>query len=224
MRTPTLCLATLILAAAPVRAEVVPIERAPFHIPAFRNDVVSIVDVLLPAGREARWHRHARDFVFVVVRDSDLVLQNWGEAETTRVHWPRGMAGFGAFSKTSLVHRGENVGDSPMRLVGFEFLETAPKGRTLSARPPAYQKIIDNERLRGWRLTLKPGDSAPAFAQTAPMARIVVDSGLLVESWADGDQEMALAPGGFQWREAGAAPALRNGGDTTIDLVEIEPK
>jgi quercetin dioxygenase-like cupin family protein len=229
MRTPTLILTSLLpvsllLAAAPARAEAPPVERAPFHIPVFGNDEVALLDVPIPAGREAGWHRHSRDFVFVVVRDSDLLLQNWGESETTRTHWPRGMAAFGAFSKKPLVHRGQNVGPGPLHFVGFEFLRDAPLGRATSARPPAYREIIDNERLRGWRLTLKPGESAPAFAQTAPMARIVVEGGLLTEAWESGDQEMALAPGGFQWRAAGAAPALRNEGDSTIDLVEIETK
>jgi quercetin dioxygenase-like cupin family protein len=223
MRTPLLLVAIL-LGSAPARAEAPPVTRAPFHIPVFSNDAVTLLDVPIPAGREAGWHRHSRDFVFVVVRDSDLLLQNWGESETTRTHWPRGMAAFGAFSKKPLVHRGQNIGPEPLHFVGFEFLQDAPQGRATSARPPAYREIIDNERLRGWRLTLKPGESAPGFAQTAPMARIVVEGGLLMEEWESGEQAMALQPGVFQWREAGAAPALRNDGDATIEIVEIEAK
>jgi hypothetical protein len=209
---------------APAKADVAPIERAPFHLPVFHNDAVAMIDVVLPAGRETSWHRHSRDFLFVVVRDGDLILQNWGESPKPLVHWPRGFAGFGAFSKESLVHRGENIGAGAIRLVGFEFLDPTPKGRTLSARPPAYAQIIDNERLRGWRLTLKPGETAPAFEQTAPAVRIVVEAGELIETKDRADHELALQPAAFQWREAGAAPALRNVGDTTIDLVEIELK
>jgi hypothetical protein len=224
MPTRPLLLLALLFAAVPARADVVPIERAPFHIPVFHNDDVAMVDVLLPAGRETRWHRHSRDFLFVVVRDGDLVLQNWGDSTQTRVHWPRGFTGFGAFSKTSLVHRGENVGTEAMRLVGFEFLEPAPKGRTISTRPPAYEQIIDNERLRGWRLTLKPGETAPAFAQGAPAVRIIVEGGDLVETQDGGDQEQALQAGAFQWRETGPAPSLHNKGEKPISLVEFELK
>lgn len=224
MPTRSLFLVTLLFVAVPARADVVPIERAPFHIPVFHNDDVAMVDVLLPAGRDTRWHRHSRDFLFVVVRDGDLVLQNWGDSTQTRVHWPRGMAGFGAFSKASLVHRGENVGSEPIRLVGFEFAEPAPKGRTLSTRPPAYEQIIDNERLRGWRLTLKPGETAPAFTQSAPAVRIIVEAGELVETQDGEEHEQALQAGAFQWRETGPTPSLRNKGETTIGLVEFELK
>jgi hypothetical protein len=226
MRMPAfLLLPPLLLAlCGPAGADVAPIERAPFHLPVFHNDAVGMIDVVLPAGRETSWHRHSRDFLFVVVRDSELVLQNWGESPKPPVHWPRGFAGYGAFSAASLVHRGENIGAQAMRLVGFELLEPAPRGRTLSARPPAYEQIIDNERLRGWRLELKPGESVPAFEQIAPAVRIIVEAGELVETRDGADHELALQPAGFQWREAGAAPVLRNVGDTTIRLEEFELK
>jgi hypothetical protein len=226
MRMPAfLLLPPLLLAfCGPAGADVAPIERAPFHLPVFHNDAVGMIDVVLPAGRETSWHRHSRDFLFVVVRDSELVLQNWGESPKPPVHWPRGFAGYGAFSAASLVHRGENIGAQAMRLVGFELLEPAPRGRTLSARPPAYEQIIDNERLRGWRLELKPGESVPAFEQIAPAVRIIVEAGELVETRDGADHELALQPAAFQWREAGAAPVLRNVGDTTIRLEEFELK
>jgi quercetin dioxygenase-like cupin family protein len=86
-------------------------------------------------------------------------------------------------------------------------------------------QIIDNERLRGWRLALKPGETTPAFTQNAPGVRIVVEGGELIEIDAEGaGQNMALQPGDFQWRDAGPARALRNAGATTIEIVEFEVK
>jgi hypothetical protein len=41
---------------------------------------------------------------------------------------------------------------------------------------------MDNERVRGWRLMLQPGESAAAITQTAPGLRIVIDGGEIVES------------------------------------------
>ncbi|PWB94376.1 MULTISPECIES: hypothetical protein [Methylosinus] len=204
---------------------VLPVERTPFHVPAFRNDAVSMLNVWLPPHRVAPYHEHSRDFAYVVVRESPTLVQNWGDAAPTSIIWPRGAVGFGAFSKQSLTHRAENVGDMPLSIVGFELLEPAPKGRAPSERPAGFTQIIDNERLRGWRLALKPGEITPAFTQRAPGVRIVVEGGELIETDADGaGQNMALQPGDFQWRDAGPARALRNAGATTIELVEFEVK
>jgi hypothetical protein len=227
-----LCLAAT-LAAAPggafetgeTRAPTLPVERTPFHAPVFRNDAVAMLNVLLPPHRIAPYHEHSRDFAYVVVRESPTLVQNWGDAAPASIRWPRGAVGFGAFSKQSLTHKAENVGDSALAIVGFELLEPAPRGRAPSARPSRFEQIIDNERLRGWRLALKPGETVPAFTQTAPGVRIVVEGGELIETDAEGaGQNLALQPGAFQWRDAGPARALRNAGDTTIDMVEFELK
>jgi len=198
----------------------VPVARAPFHAPAFRNSLVSIVDAFVPAGREASWHRHAKDFVYALVREAPLVLQSWGEPEQ-RVDWPRGHVGFGAFSKTPLVHRAQNVGAGPLRMVGFELVEDAPAGFAPSQRPAPWRVILDNERLRGWRLTLAPKEAAPGFVQTAPSVRIVVDGGEIVDMCANA-QNLVLHSGDFHWRERGDAGALLNAGVETVDLVEFE--
>lgn len=207
------------------KAQVLPVERTPFHVPAFRNDAVAMLNVLLPPHRVAPYHEHSRDFAYVVVRESPTLVQNWGDAEPTSIRWPRGAVGFGAFSKQSLTHKAENVGDSALSIVGFELLEPAPKGRAPSTRPSRFEQIIDNERLRGWRLTLKPGETVPSFTQSAPGVRIVVEGGELIETDPAGaGQNMALQPGDFQWRDVGPARALRNAGGTTIEMVEFEVK
>jgi quercetin dioxygenase-like cupin family protein len=227
----TMRLATILLALmfglGPARAEtrIVPVERTPFHVPTFRNGSVAMLNVVLPAHREAPYHRHALDFAFVLVRSSPFLIQNWGDPAPSAMSWPRGFVGYGAFLAKPLVHRAENIGDAPLHFVGFELLEPAPSGHTPSERPAAYEQIIDNDRLRGWRLRLQPGQSVPAFPQSAPGVRIVVEGGALVETDAAGDvQDMALTAGDFQWRDAGTARALRNDGGETIDLVEFELK
>lgn len=223
-----LCAVTLLAqpgrALEPSETYVAPVERTPFHVPTFRNDAVAMLNILIPPGRVAPYHRHSRDFAFVLVRESDLLVQNWGDAAPMSIRWPRGMTGYGDFSKKSLTHMAANVGADPLRIVGFEFLEPAPKGRAMSERPAAYRQVIDNERLRGWRVTLAPGESIPAFTQAAPGVRIVVEGGELVETIGQGEQNMALQPGDFQWQDEGASRALRNNGWTTLDLREFELK
>ena len=92
-------------------------------------------------------------------------------------------------------------------------------------RGEGYTQVLDNERVRAWRLVLEPGQTAPAITQSAPGVRVVIDGGELVES-VPGAPDRAKAPraGEFYWQEAGATRTVRNIGTTRIELVELELK
>jgi hypothetical protein len=87
----------------------------------------------------------------------------------------------------------------------------------------AYKSVLDNERVRAWRLVLDPGHSAPPITQKAPGVRIVVKGGNLVESEVGyPNHEMVLKSGDFIWQEQNVTRTLRNVGTTQIELVEFE--
>ncbi len=84
---------------------------------------------------------------------------------------------------------------------------------------------MDNERVRGWRLVLEPGQSVAAIVQEAPGIRIVVSGGELVESVpGQADRGMSVKLGEFYWQAPGVRRAVRNIGTTRIELVEFELK
>ena len=84
---------------------------------------------------------------------------------------------------------------------------------------------MDNERVRGWRLVLEPGQSAAPITQGAPGIRVVLDGGELVETMAGhADRRWAFSTGEFYWQEPGVTRGLRNIGTTRIELVEFEIK
>jgi hypothetical protein len=43
--------------------------RAPFHLPAFQNEYVTVFNVHIPPGRNTGYHVHTLDMVTVVVED-----------------------------------------------------------------------------------------------------------------------------------------------------------
>src|SRR5262245_20630582 len=205
----------------------VPILKAPYHLPVFTNEHVTVFKVFIPPGRSTGYHTHTEDGVSVSIVPADITNQNLGSAGVTRLEpTPRGRAAYTTHSKNvPLTHKVTNIGQTPFHLVYFMFSSSERGQFTPSSRAnaPGYLQIMDNDRVRGWRLALEPGQSASAITQTAPGIRIVVDGGELVESVPGyADRGWMLSSGEFYWQESGVTRALRNIGTTRIEIVEFE--
>jgi hypothetical protein len=220
-----------ILAARPAGAdEEVPVSivKAPFHLPVFHNDYVTLLNVYLPPGRTTGYHIHTGDSVSVNIEEADMTNQDWGaEKAGPPRHSKRGIPTYADYRSASHTHKAVNVGTTPFHNISFIFNSPKPYGFTPGSRAgvPAYKMMLDNERVRAWRITLEPGQSVGAITQQAPGLRIVVDGGDLVEMVpGQADRPMEPMTGQFFWQDAGTTRALRNAGGNPITLIEFELK
>ena len=225
--TSALALAAPTPAPAQVEGPAVPVEKAAFHVPIFRNEYVTLLNVYIPPGRSAGYHTHSLDQISVLVSDADMAGQVLGEQPTPARRTSRGNVGFTAYSKKPFTHRTSNVGQTPFNNVVIALMHPQPGGFTPSSRGdvPQYAQVLDNERVRGWRLVLEPGQSAAAIAQSAPGLRVALTEGEIAETVPGmADRGMAFKPGQFFWQEPGVNRAVRNTGASRVELVEFELK
>ena len=204
----------------------VPILKAPFHRPVFHNEYITLLDVYVPPGRTTGYHIHTGDSVSVNVEAADMTNQDWGapKAGPPR-HSKRGEPGYADYRTASKTHKAVNVGTTPFHNISFIFTQPKPWGLTPGTRSAPYKLVLDNERVRGWRIDLAPGQSVPAITQTAPGLRVVVDGGELVEQVpGQPDRPMMMMQGGYYWQDAGVTRGLKNAGKTPIALIEFELK
>jgi hypothetical protein len=138
----------------------------------------------------------------------------------------RGQANFTAYSKQPpRTHKASNMGETPFHNVSFIFNNAQPGRFQPSTRSGPYTQIMDNERVRGWRLVLQPGQTADAITQSAPGLRVVLDGGVIAELVpGQPDRGMTMRQGEFYWQDAGITRAIRNIGTTPLELVEFELK
>ena len=205
-----------------------PIIDAPYHVPVFKNDYVTVLKVDVPPHRKTGFHTHSADSVSVNVEAAYMATQLPGEKEMPPQHSKRGEATFTAYSKQPpRTHAASNMGETPAHIVSFLFNDPQPGRFSASSRSSVsgYTQIMDNERVRGWRLVLDPGQTAGAFTQAAPGLRIVLDGGEIAELVPGQlDRGMNLRLGEFYWQDPGVRRALRNNGTTRLELVEFELK
>ena len=207
----------------------VPILKAPYHLPVFTNEYVTVLKIFIAPGRNTGYHTHTEDSVSVNIVPADMTNQNLGSSEVTRgERAQRGRAGYTSYSKQGpRTHKATNIGETPFHNISFILRNREPGRFTSSSRTnfPGYVQILDNERVRGWRLVLEPGQSTAAITQTAPGLRIVLDGGELVESVpGQADRGWMLATGEFYWQDPGVTRGLRNIGTTRIEIEEFEIK
>lgn len=206
---------------------VLPVEQAPYHVPAFSNEHVRVLNVFIPAAQTSGFHRHSIDTLGVLIGEGPRTTQVLGAAVTSPPTRPAGAVTFSSYSREPIVHAVSVTGDTPFHNVVVELLNSDPGGFTPSSRDgiAGYTQVLDNERVRAWRLVLAPGEEAPAITQTAPGVRIAVAGGELIER-VPGRPDRGMAPhaGEFFWQDAGITRAVRNIGTTRLELVEIELK
>ena len=173
------------------------------------------------------YHRHSIDFAQVIVEATDRLEATVLDKPMGLVSLKTGQVLFAGYSKAPFIHQVANAGQSSFHVMGIEILDSQPGRFSPSTRTdvPAYTSVLDNERVRGWRLMLQPGESAAAIVQTAPGVRIVVQGGDIVEIAREKpDHELNLNSGDFVWQAAGTTRAVRNVGTSPVEWVEFELK
>jgi hypothetical protein len=202
-----------------------PVEEASYHVPVFSNELVTVLNVFIPPHRESGYHRHSLDSVGVLISDTARTAQVLGAEATVTALRGNGSANFTNYARAPLVHSVAITGDGPFHNIVVELLYPTPGRFTAGTRGQGYTQVLDNERVRIWRLALEPGQTAPAITQSAPGVRVVIEGGELVESVPEkADRRKAPRKGEFFWQDAGQTRAVRNVGTTRIELVELELK
>ena len=206
----------------------VPILEAPYHLPVFKNEYITMLNIYVPPGRNTGYHIHTGDSVSVNIEEANMTNQNLGAPEPGPAQRSQpGRANYSDYRKESRTHKASNVGSTPFHNVSFIF--NYPESGRFSplsrAGDTGYIQIMDNERVRGWRLVLEAGGSAAAITQRAPGIRIVIEGGEIVESVA-GHPDRAMSPklGEFYWQDPGVTRSIRNIGAKRVELLEFELK
>src|SRR5205085_3324506 len=153
-------------------------EQAPFHIPVFQNDYLILLNVNIPPGRNTGYHVHYTDSVSVNLTPASQTNQNYGSVEVsapgTGGDGEPGRATFTDVTKDGpRTHKATNVGPTPFHNISFIFKKPGAAGNTVSDRSAVkgYTQIMDNARVRAWRVVLEPGKSTGQITQSAPGLR-----------------------------------------------------
>lgn len=218
------------IGSAQAQDKAVPMDKAPFHIPVFSNEYLTLLSINIPPGRDTGFHRHYADSVSVNLSPALRTNQAYDSSEVSEptVGEPvPGRASFTSVRKNGpYAHKAANVGPTPFHNISFILKDHESAGPVSDRSGVAgFTRIMDNERIRAWRVTLEPGEATGQITQTAPGLRVYVRGGVLDEIVPGvADRGMAPYDGDFIWQDAGQTRAVKNTGSTVIEFVEFELK
>lgn len=231
MRSLFIVAAGLLLLTGIARAQdedrVVPAHEEPRHVPKLVNEWVRVVDVAIPEGERTMYHAHSLDYPYLMVTSVTLQNQVYGQ-EPKDVKIERGVVGYYRAVQGTYTHRFINRGPGTFRAIGIELLKSSPESITVAAplpEMPGLVTVLDNERVRAWRVTVAPGKSVGPITVPGPSLRVAVNAGTLVERVeGKGGATTALVPAGFAFREQSYTATFANDGDAPIEFVEFALK
>jgi hypothetical protein len=205
--------------------EVVPANREPRHVVKLENEWVRVIDVEIPEGERTMYHTHSLDYPYVLITSVTLFNQVYGQ-EPKDVNMQAGFIGYyRASTQGEYTHRFINRGPGTFRAIGIELLKPLQPSASVVAPLPAssgLETVLDNERVRAYRLRLAPGQSAGPVAIAGPSIRVAMGAGRIVEK-VEGGEEAAfdLAPAQFMFRPQVTTTTVTNKGDREIEVVEF---
>lgn len=200
----------------------VEISGEPRHHPKFENEFVRVLDVTVPAGDATLWHVHRNDNVVVTLAGASLRLEKVG-APTAEVQWKVGDVNFG---KAIYTHRAINIGTTPFHNLTIELLKSPAVTANEASESTARQPILENERVRVYRVALEPGQWTTMHTHTLPgLAVSILTSEIEVTTKGKAMPDRLMLPAGdVRWRSGSVTHSIKNVGQTRFVGVDIELK
>ena len=202
----------------------VEISGEPRHHPKLENEFVRIWDVTVPVGDVTLWHAHRNDNVVVTVAGTKLHIETLGR-DPVDAEWRFCEV---RFSKATYIHRAMNVGATAFRNLTIELLKPTSFLKDASDLPKetGREPILENDRVRVFRVTLAPGEATPKHTHPLPGLSIAL-ADAEIEITTEGQStpdRLPVKSADVRWRAGAVTHSVKNVGKTPFEAVDIELK
>ena len=211
---------------AQVQQAAVPVEQEPRHRIVFQNQNVRIYDVLIPPGDQTLFHTHSFDNVAIAVSGGTGRDEMLGRP-AREVSLRTGNVGFSKATNAPYTHRLENVGTTPLRIVGLEVLSSSssPGVPAVLNTVPGHQLVLENDRVTIYRVSIDPKQSTGIRSRTLPWLRVsITQSTISVQGPGKSPETIETKAGDYRWHEGATTDSIENIGSTKYEAIEIEWK
>ncbi|WP_312042708.1 hypothetical protein [Erwinia sp.] len=203
--------------------KVVATDLEPLHHVILENQYVTVMRVMIRPGQSTLFHEQHLDYVNTHINGS-LVHISYPDEPAKDTEMKSGNVKFGAHQGKSDTDKVTNTGTTLNHQVAFEIRQNGPQNFGGTTRPGLFQQVLDKKTVRGWKVTLQPGESTTLYSQHGPGVRVFFTEGRLLESipgQPNHNKEIWLHRGDAVLTQPGQVE-LTNGGETPLTFNDYE--
>lgn len=160
---------------------VVATHLEPLHHVILENKYVTVMRVLIQPGQTTEFHEQHLDYVNTHIQGSPVKIEYLSKPENN-TEMKSGNVKFGAHQGESEVDKVTNTGNTVNHQVAFEIKLAGPQHFGGASRPQnqAIQLVLDKKTVKGWKVSLKPGESTGEYVQKGPGVRVFFTEGRIL--------------------------------------------
>ena len=198
----------------------VPVGEEPRHHVRWENKYLRVIEAIVPPGDTTLYHTHSRDNVPIAIKPCRLRTTLLGSSPSNETSVVPGTT---TWAVATYTHQIENLGGGPIHYIDAELISaTGIKAEPTLNGLPGHTLIFENEKVRAYRVILKPGQSTGSHTHRLPFLNVSVSGGELIEDRKGTKQK--FNPGSFAWFDKPLTHSLKNGGTTEYEMVDLELK
>jgi hypothetical protein len=137
-----------------------PVSKEPMHRNVFENSYLRVLDVHVAPGDTSLFHKHETPSVFIVLKPVKTGSEVIIEDGTSTALLKDSAISFESFARSPRIHRVWNADTSEFHVMDVEILNKDHRQINTPVLPSPFRLLFDEQAVRGYRLTLKPGDKA----------------------------------------------------------------
>jgi hypothetical protein len=204
--------------------EIVATNLEPYHHVILENKYVTVMRVMIPAGKTTLFHEQHLDYVNTHI-DGSTVKISYLDKPAADSEMKSGNVKFGAHQDVHEVDKVQNTSSHLNMHVAFEIKKIGPQHFGNTSRPDTlvFQNVLDKKTVRGWKVTLQAGETT-AYTQYGPGVRVFFTEGRLlvnIPGKINRNREIWVHKGDAMLTTGGRVE-LTNGGDTPLVFNDYE--
>lgn len=163
--------------------KIVATHSEPLHHVILQNKYVTVMRVLIQPGQSTFFHEQHLDYVNTHIDGSPVRIE-YPDKPANNTEMKSGNVKFGAHQGKSEVDKVTNMGTTVNHQVAFEINIPGPEHFGGATRPetPVFRQVLDKKTVKGWKVTLKPGETTGSYVQYGPGVRVFFTEGRVLIS------------------------------------------
>lgn len=125
----------------------VPVIKEPHHKPVLVNNYVRLLDVHINQNDTTQYHIHAAPSIIVIISNSTIGSQKFGEAPSATNNVTAGSTSFIDYGTNPVTHRVFNEGNNVFHVMDIELVKKNPSPDSCAALQQSNVQTTLNEQL-----------------------------------------------------------------------------